>query len=80
MKSFRDVRFKIVGGFRVHPDHVAEKVKAAVDAALLDQFSFDARSFGQSVPLSEVIAVIQSVPGVVMVDMDDLLRTTGGGR
>jgi predicted phage baseplate assembly protein len=79
VQSFRDVRFRIKGGFRVHPDFVPDKVKAEVDRALLQDFSFAARSFGQSVALSHVIAVIQAVPGVVMVDVDDLRRTTGAG-
>ena len=35
-------------------------------------FSFDARSFGQPVALSEVEAVIQNVPGVAFVDLDAL--------
>ena len=46
---------------------------------LLAHFSFDARSFGQSVTLSEVIAVVQNVPGVLMVDVDDVVRLSGGG-
>ena len=77
--SFRDVRFKIPGGFRVQPEYVPDNVQAAVDAALREHFSFAARSFGQPVSLSEVIAVIQAVPGVEMVDVDDVVRTTGGG-
>jgi len=79
VKSFRDVPFRIVGTFRVAADHVPERVKAAVDAALLAHFSFEARSFGQSVTLSEVVAVVQNVPGVLMVDVDDIVRLTGGG-
>lgn len=69
--------FKVTGSFRVNPDRIPEKVKTAVDSALLRHFSFDERKFGQSVPKSEVIAVIQNVPGVSMVDIDDLRRTTG---
>ena len=71
--------FKVMGSFRVDPDRIPEKVKTAVDDALLWHFSFDARKFGQSVPTSEVIAVIQNVPGVSMVDIDNLRRTTGVG-
>ena len=43
-------------------------------AALLTRYSFDVRAFGQPVALSEVIAVIQSVPGVVAVDIDKFYR------
>ena len=47
---------------------------AAVQAALLDRYSFDARSFGQPVALSEAIAAIQSIAGVVAVDIDKFSR------
>jgi hypothetical protein len=42
---------------------------------LEEKFSFDARAFGQPVTLSEVIAVMQDVSGVVAVDVDKLHRT-----
>lgn len=77
LRSYRKAMFKVTGSFRVNPDRIPEKVKTAVDSALLRHFSFDERKFGQSVPKSEVIAVIQNVPGVSMVDIDDLRRTTG---
>ena len=47
---------------------------AAVTADLRERYSFDAREFGQSVALSEVIAAIQSVAGVVAVDVDMFYR------
>jgi hypothetical protein len=53
---------------------LTDKVLAAVEQALRDQFAFDARQFGQPVALSEVVAVMQSVAGVVAVDMDKLYR------
>ena len=46
-----------------------------VETSLRDSFSFDARDFGQPVSQSEVIAVIQSVPGVTAVDLDKLYRS-----
>jgi len=75
----RDARFQIRGTFRVERDHLPEKVRAAVEAALVAHFSFAARSFGQPVTLSEVVSVIQGTPGVQVVDVDELSRTTGGG-
>jgi hypothetical protein len=39
---------------------------------LLAALSFDAREFGQAVYLSELIALIQNVDGVVSVDLDSL--------
>jgi hypothetical protein len=49
-------------------------VLAVVEQALRAQFSFDVRAFGQPVMLSEVIAVIHAVPGVVAVDVNKLFR------
>jgi hypothetical protein len=43
-----------------------------VRQGLLEAFSFEARSFGQPVTGSEVIAVMQRVEGVVSVDLDFL--------
>jgi hypothetical protein len=65
------------------PFHLGLKVKrdpafelkpllAAVEAALRLHFAFDARSLGQPVLQSDVIAVAHSVPGVIAVDLDFL--------
>jgi len=40
-------------------------VQAAIQAALTASFGFSARTFGQPIFQSEVIAVIQEIPGVV---------------
>ena len=62
-----------------HPDYLAGKVDAAVRQALLERFAFDAREFGQPVALSEIMAAIQAVPGVVAVDVDALHRNDLAG-
>jgi hypothetical protein len=66
-------------GLKVKPDpaYEADKVLAAVEAALRAHFSFDARALGQPVQQSDVIAVAQAVAGVVAVD---LTRLYGGTR
>lgn len=46
------------------PDYAWEFVQPQVRAAVLQAFSFDERDLGQPVLLSEVLAAIQSVPGV----------------
>jgi hypothetical protein len=53
-----------------------------LDIKLRNYFSFDARNFGQAVTLSEVIAVMQNVPGVMAVSFGDngLYRTDGLGQ
>lgn len=59
---------------KVDPDYETASVLTSVEAALRTKFSFDARNFGQPVVSSEVIAVIQSVPGVVAVDLNNIHR------
>jgi len=74
IKSYRRALFQIHGTLRVHLDHVVDTVMAAVRATLLEHYSFDKRGFGQPVALSEAIALMQSIPGVVAVDVDKFYR------
>jgi hypothetical protein len=74
IKGFREALFQVHGTVTVHADHLIDAVMAAVHADLLERYSFDAREFGQPVALSEVIAVIQSVTGVIAVDIDQFYR------
>jgi predicted phage baseplate assembly protein len=75
VKSYRKALFRLAANTKIHSDHLPEKVLAAVEQSLRDEFSFDRRAFGQPVMLSEVIAVIQAVPGVVAVDVDKFYRS-----
>jgi hypothetical protein len=59
---------------RVVPDYQFITVAPSIRTALLDAFSFERRDLGQDVLLSQVISVIQSVPGVSYVDVDTLDR------
>jgi hypothetical protein len=72
VKTCTRVSFKLGGTVFVEANRIPEKVEAAVKEALKAAFSFDARSFGQPLALSEVEAVIQNVPGVAFVDLDAL--------
>jgi hypothetical protein len=74
VKSYRPAFFKLAGTLIVSPDALPDKVLVAVEQVLRTQFSFDARAFGQPVMLSEVIAAIQNVDGIVAVDLDKLHR------
>ncbi|PAP76014.1 putative baseplate assembly protein [Rubrivirga marina] len=56
----------------VDPAALADDVLAAVEAALVAAFSFEARAFGQSVSTAEVLAAMQAVEGVVFVDLESL--------
>jgi predicted phage baseplate assembly protein len=81
VKSYAAAKFKLAAAVTRDPDYLADKVKADVEKALVSYFAFDARAFGQPVALSEVMAAIQSVPGVVAVDVNALHRLdlVGGG-
>jgi hypothetical protein len=74
IKSYRPVLFQIHGTVTVAPDHVAETVLAEVTADLRQRYAFDVREFGQLVALSDVVAAIQSIAGVVAVDIDNFYR------
>jgi predicted phage baseplate assembly protein len=75
VQSYRPALFRVAGTLTVDPAYIASNVLAAAGAALRAAFSFDAREFGQPVSLSEVYAVIQSVPGVIAADIDQLYRS-----
>jgi hypothetical protein len=64
----------------VDPDHREDLVLQAVESALRQAFSFDARDFAQGVALSEVMAVAQQVDGVVAVDVNALYLSSQGTR
>jgi hypothetical protein len=74
VKSYRKAFFQVAGRIKINPDFQTEAVLAAVKQALTDTFSFERRAFGQGVALSEVMATIQAIAGVVAVDIDQLRR------
>ena len=67
--------FQLSGTVQVAADRVPAVVEADMRAALLAAFSFSAREFGQGLPVSEVIAVIQNVPGVAFIDVVHFQKT-----
>lgn len=79
VKSFVDARFRLAATVEIDPAYESGLVLAAVTSALQAAFSFEARAFGQRVALSEVMAVMQGVAGVVSVDVDVLKRVDGIG-
>lgn len=62
--------FSLTARVAVEPDLIKADVLASAHTALIDAFSFTSRGFGQGVAASEILAVIQNVPGVVAVDLD----------
>src|SRR5262249_43255549 len=73
-QPYRKAYFEPAATITVKPDFQTESVVAAVEQALRAHFSFDARAFGQPVMLSEVMAVMQAVTGVLAVDITRLGR------
>ncbi|BCZ84366.1 hypothetical protein PTKU64_80410 [Paraburkholderia terrae] len=69
--------FTVGATLTVDPALDADAVVAAARIALRAGFGFDARCFMQPVHASEVIAVLQSVPGVIALTLD-ALRIAGG--
>ena len=76
LDSYEPLLFNLAARVFIDPRYEAETVESALKQALVDTFSFQNRVFGQAVTASEVIAVIQGVPGVVAVDLDSLYLTT----
>jgi predicted phage baseplate assembly protein len=73
--SYRKALFRIVASVKIDANYLPEKVLVAVEQTLRVAFSFEARGFGQPVAMSEIIAAIHAVPGVVAVDVNALHRS-----
>jgi hypothetical protein len=69
---FERVLLVISAKLKIHPDYLLESVKPKIREALLEKLGFDSCELGQDVTQSEVISVIQSVPGVIYVDLEKL--------
>jgi hypothetical protein len=60
----------ISAGLRIDPDYRWESVVAEVRSRLLETFGFERRELAEDVSSSEVLSTIQSVRGIVYVDLD----------
>jgi hypothetical protein len=72
--SYRPAFFKVGARITVAYGYSAEIVLAGVQDRLREGFSFEAREFGQSIALSEVLSVMHLVPGVQAVQLTQLYR------
>ncbi len=82
VQSFRNAFFRLAATVTIEPALSNDLVLGLVERTLRAAFAFDARDFGQPVALSEVLAVMQSVPGVRAVQVTQFFRTddpNGGG-
>jgi predicted phage baseplate assembly protein len=73
--SYRKALFRIAARIIVDSDYPPDRTISAVEDALRAAFGFDAREFGAPVRLSEALAVMHTVPGVVAVDVERFSRT-----
>ncbi len=72
VESFERVLLVISAKVNVLPEYLWEKVKEQMRTLLFERLGFENRELGQSVTLSEVLSLMQSVPGVNYVDFDIL--------
>jgi hypothetical protein len=70
--SFFETLFGLTADVKYDPAYDQPTVQAAVQAALTAEYCFANRDFGQSVSSDEIATVIQSVPGVVAVNVKEI--------
>lgn len=71
--AFAQRYFSLGAAIAIDPRYLFADVRTAVRSLLLTAFGFEARALGQSVTAAEVMALIHTVPGVVAVDLTELL-------
>ena len=74
VQSYRPAVFRLALTVAVDPDYLTDNVLDAIQTSLRSAFGFEARRFAQPVWLSEVVAAVHAVAGVVAVDVDKLYR------
>ena len=75
VQTYQPLFFDVEAKILVWPGYNTELVKTQVIKALQQAFGFAARTFGQAVTKSDVLAAIQRVEGVQAVDLDKLYLT-----
>lgn len=75
LASFQPRTFDLSGTLLLDNRYDPEQLKSAATQRLLAAFSFSNRQFGEGVSAADIIALVQSVEGVVAVDLDTLHRT-----
>jgi predicted phage baseplate assembly protein len=78
VQSQAPILFDVGASVQVGADYDPTLVLAQAWASLMSTFSFDQQQFGEGVAQSEVIAVIQQVPGVVAVEITAFYRSDTG--
>jgi len=68
--SYKPRTFNLVVKIKIDSHYLPDKVIEQIKQAVTSTFAFEQRSFGQSVTISEIFALVQGVEGVVYVDID----------
>lgn len=74
LQTYAPALFTLDANIKIAPDYVTELVQQQVQEKLRAELSFDARAFGQPITLSQVVSLIQTVQGVLAVDVNALYR------
>ncbi len=77
---YRPVTFRVAARVAVDPAYDEQSVYAAVEATLRSAFGFANRTFAAPVNASDIIAIVQGVPGVLALALDALYRADGPVR
>jgi hypothetical protein len=72
LRDFRLTYFHLAAKLVVDTERIASDVLEAAEKALRESFGFDRRDFAHTVYASQLVAVLQEVPGVVAVMLDRL--------
>jgi hypothetical protein len=74
--SFERVFFRLKARLWIEPAHQARmvEIQEMAEASLANAFAFDRREFGQPVAAADIITLIQSIPGIVAVELAQLYR------
>lgn len=72
--GYMPVYFNLTARLVVDDRYIQNDVAAAARVALNNAFSFANRSFGQRLAASEIVTVLQQVPGVIAVNLLELYR------
>ncbi|MDX1546321.1 MAG: putative baseplate assembly protein [Rhodothermales bacterium] len=75
LDTYQPFLFFVTAKVLVDGAYVWDDVKAALETALKDAFTFEARGFGQPATAAEVLHVMHGVDGVLAVDLDELYKT-----
>lgn len=76
VRNYSPVGFGVSARLFADPHHNPDEVLAGARETVLAAFSFEARELGQGVSQAQVIAALQSAPGVIGVDLDALYLGT----